>query len=116
MAEVCNHAYITSCSKEKYIEETVNTKFLGVQIDNLIIWKNHTDQMISTLSGACYAVKSIVHISNINTLKSIYSHSIIKYGIIFGGNSFNSENIFTSQNKVFRIITNEPLVEVYLNK
>jgi hypothetical protein len=64
--------------------------------------------MISTLSGACYAVKSIVHISNIYTLKSIYSsHSITKYGIIFGGNSSNSRNIFASQNKVIRINTYE---------
>jgi hypothetical protein len=42
--------------------------------------------MISKLSGAYYAVTSMVHISNINTLKSIYYAffpSIIKYGIIF---------------------------------
>ena len=63
--------------------------------------------MIPTLSGACYAVMSIVHISNINTLKSIYSHSIIKYGIILGGNSSNSGNIFASQSKIFRIMTDE---------
>jgi hypothetical protein len=44
--------------------------------------------MIPTLSAACYAVRSIVHISNIDTLKSIYYayfHSVIKYGIIFWG-------------------------------
>ena len=43
--------------------------------------------MIPKLSGACYVIRLMVHISNINTLKSIYSayfHSIIKYGIIFG--------------------------------
>ena len=45
--------------------------------------------MISKLSGACYAVRSMIRISNvnINTLKSIYYtyyHSIIKYGIILG--------------------------------
>jgi len=63
----------------------VNTKFLRVQIDNYITWKNHTDQIILTLSGGCYAIKSIANISNINTLKSIYSHSITKYGIILEG-------------------------------
>jgi IS1 family transposase len=47
------------------------------------------------------------HISNINTLKSIYfayCHSIIKYGIIFWGNSSNSRNIFTLQKKIMRIM------------
>jgi hypothetical protein len=53
--------------------------------------------MIPELSGACYAVRLMLHISNINTLKSIYFayfHSIIKYGIIFWGNSSTSSKIF----------------------
>jgi hypothetical protein len=55
----------------KYIEETINTKFLGLQVDNHLTWKNHFDQMVPKLSGACYVVRSMYHISNINTLKSI---------------------------------------------
>ena len=50
----------------------------------------------------------MVHISNINTLKSIYYphfDSIIKYGIILEGNSSNSVKIFTLQNKIVRIMT-----------
>jgi len=63
--------------------------------------------MIPKLSGACYAVGFMAHISNINTHKSIYSphfHYIIKYGIIFWGNSSNSGKIFILQNKIFRIV------------
>jgi len=44
---------------------------------------------------------------NINTLKSIYYphfDSIIKYGIMFWGNSSNSAKIFTLQKKIFRIM------------
>jgi hypothetical protein len=41
----------------KNIEETINTKFLGLQIDNHLTWKNHFDQMVPKLSGACYAVR-----------------------------------------------------------
>jgi hypothetical protein len=62
--------------------------------------KDHTDQMISKL-------RSMFHISNINSLKSIYFayfHSIIKCGIILGGNSSNSMKIFTLQNKIIRIM------------
>jgi hypothetical protein len=60
----------------------VNTKFIGLQIDNHLHWKNRIEQMICKLSGACYAVRSVVHVSNINTPKSIsyaYFHSVIKY-------------------------------------
>jgi len=54
------------------MEEVINTKFLGLQIDNHINWKNHTEQKMHKLSGACYAVRSMVLIININTAKSIY--------------------------------------------
>jgi len=45
--------------------------------------------------------------SDNNTFKSIYYacfHSIIKYGIIFGGDSSNSGKIFTLQKKGVRIM------------
>jgi hypothetical protein len=54
------------------IEESANTKFLGLQIDNHLNWKNHIDQLVPKLSGACYTVRSMLHISNTDTLKSIY--------------------------------------------
>jgi hypothetical protein len=46
-------------------------------------------------------------ISNINALNSIYYtyfHSVIKYGIIFLGNSSNNGKIFSLQKKVVRIM------------
>ena len=68
---------------------------------------NLIEQMVFKLSGACYAVRSVVHISNINILKSIYYayfHSVIKYGIIFGGNISNSGKNFSLQKKIIRIM------------
>ena len=65
--------------KEKYTEESVGTKFLGLQTDNHMNWKNHSEDMIPKLSAVCYVIRSMVHISNINTHKSIcyaYFHSI----------------------------------------
>jgi hypothetical protein len=85
----------------------VNTKFLDLQIDNHIKWKNHIKEMIPKFSGTCYAIRSVVHISKINTLKSIYSayfHSVIQDGIFFWGNSSNSGKIFTLQKKIARIM------------
>jgi hypothetical protein len=34
------------------IKESVNTKFLGLQINNYLNCKNHIDQMVPKLSGA----------------------------------------------------------------
>jgi len=63
--------------------------------------------VIPKLSGACYAIRSMVYFSNINSLKSIYyanCHSVIKYGIILGVNSSSSGKIFTLHIKVVRIM------------
>jgi len=63
--------------------------------------------MIPTLNGACYAIRLMIHISDMNMLKSIYCahfHSIIKYWIIFLGNSSNSWKIFTLQKKIIIIM------------
>jgi len=38
----------------------VSTKFHGLQIDDHLNWKNHFDQMVPKLSGACYAVRASV--------------------------------------------------------
>jgi hypothetical protein len=87
-------------------------KFLGLQIDNYLNWKNHIEQMIPNLSASCCTVRSMVHISNFNTLKSIYNayfHSIIKYELNVWGNSTNSGKIFTLQKKIVRIMAGAQL-------
>jgi hypothetical protein len=82
------HCALTIGYKDKYIEEVVNTKFLGMHLDNHLNWNNHIDQIIPKLSAACYAVTQVYHFVNRNTLRSIYLAyflSIVKYGIIFLG-------------------------------
>jgi hypothetical protein len=93
--------------EDKYIEQSVHTKFLGLQIDSHLNWKTHIDQLVPELSGACYAVTSLSHISNVDTLKLIYFayfHSLMKYRIIFWGNSSDSKKVFSLQQKIVRII------------
>jgi hypothetical protein len=48
-----SHSTLHIGHKERYIEETVNTKFLGLQIDNHINWRNHIEEMIPKLTGVC---------------------------------------------------------------
>jgi hypothetical protein len=82
-----SHSTLHIGYKEKYIEETVNTKFLGLQIDNYLNWKNHIEQTILKLSAAYYAVRMMVRVSSIYILKSIYYayfYSTKKNGILFG--------------------------------
>ena len=60
----------------------VNIEFLGLQLDPPT-WKNHIERM---LHGPCNAARSMVHISDITTLKSLhfaYLYSVTDYGIIF---------------------------------
>jgi hypothetical protein len=73
----------------KYIKEKLNAQFLGMQTDNHLTWKKHTEHTIPKLCEARYAITVMSHISNTDTLKTIYFayfHCIIKYTIIFGEN------------------------------
>jgi len=82
-----SHSTLHTGYKEKCIGGRLNTKFLVLQIDNHLNWKNHIEQLIPKLSGTCCSIRLMVHIRNINTLISIYCaylHSVIKYGTIFG--------------------------------
>jgi hypothetical protein len=105
-----SHSTLHAGYKEKYVEKRVNTKFLGLKINNHLNCKNYIKQIIPKLSGTCYAISSMVHISNINTLKSIYYayfRSIIKYEIVFCSNSSNSWKIFALQKKIVRIMAGQ---------
>jgi hypothetical protein len=49
----------------------------------------------------------MLHISNADTLKTIYFayfNSVMKYGIIFGSNSADSKKVFTLKKKTVRIM------------
>jgi hypothetical protein len=72
---------------KKYMEDSINTKFLGLQIDKHFNRKNNIDLTIPKLIKAWYAVRSMSHNSSTDTLKLIhfaYLHSIMIYGTIFG--------------------------------
>ena len=75
--------------KEKYVEEMVSVGFLGLQIADHLYWNNCIYQVIPKLSGACYDVGLLVHISNINTVIFYFAniYSVLSYGIILWDNS-----------------------------
>ena len=73
------------------------------------------------LNGKCYAVRSMVHINNINTLKSIYNasfYSVIKYGGILQVNLPTLEKCSLYKRKSSELWLEhnlQPHVEVCLN-
>jgi hypothetical protein len=52
---------------EKYIEVSVNAKFIGLKIYNHLHWPNHIEKMIAKLSEAQHAVRPMYRISNTDT-------------------------------------------------
>jgi len=97
-----------SC-KNKLIKETKNAKFLGLDTDTSLSWKNHIDQMMIKLSTAYYAIRYVKHFMSRDTLRAMYFsyfQSILSYGTIFWGNSAYSSNIFKIQKRIIRIIMN----------
>jgi hypothetical protein len=93
--------------RNKKIQELNEVKFLGVMIDNLIMWKKHIELITGKLNKACYIIRRSKQFLNIDTLKMIYFaffHSIIYYGLIFWGNTYHSVSIFRLQKRAIRII------------
>jgi hypothetical protein len=63
----------------------------------------HVSRIRVKLGTACYAIRHIKHCMSQDTLSTIYFsylHSFLPYGIIFGGNSAYSSNIFKIQRRV----------------
>jgi len=59
---------------------------------------------------ACFAIRTIKPFMTSRVLRTVYFsyfHSIMSYGIIFWGTSHLSNNIFKTQKRIIRIITNK---------
>jgi hypothetical protein len=86
----------------KNIANCPYTKSLGLMVDDNLTWNNHTDQLISKLNSACYAIRAVNAMlprKGLRMLRFSYIHSIVSYGIIFSGNTPNSIKIFRIQKK-----------------
>jgi len=82
--------------------------------DETLFWNQHIDQIATKLCSACYALRNLKHILPQSTLRTIYYaniHSILRYGIIFGGRSSNVKKLFILQKKIVRIITSTGIKE-----
>jgi len=93
-----------------YIKSSSNTKFLGLSIDDSPSWKAHMEQMISKLNTACFVLRTIQALMSLETSRMVYFsyiHSILSYGIIFGGNQPYSDKIFKIQKGQLELLQNQ---------
>lgn len=90
---------------EVKIQETSETKFLGLTIDENIVWKSHVDNICKKLSSYAYALSKLTNIVNENTVivaYHAYVTSTLRYGIIFWGMSTNNLLVFRAQKRCIR--------------
>jgi hypothetical protein len=83
------------------IKESTNTRFLGLELDKHINWKNHINKILPK----CIVVRSVYSISNMSILKIIYfaySLATVEYAIIF---LIGNKQVCLQQRRICRIIT-----------
>ena len=98
------------------IEEKCTTSFLGVQIDNKLIWKAHISHVCNKISKAIAILRMLRSVFPLYILRMIYMslvYSHINYCILVWGSAENVhvERIFKLQKKAVRIITKSYYLE-----
>lgn len=89
------------------IEETDNTKFLGLSLDNKLTWKSQVDTICNKLNRFSYALYNLskkVSRAAVLTAYHAYVTSTLRYGIMFWGNSTDRELVFKAQKKCLRSV------------
>lgn len=87
------------------IETVQVTKFLGLNIDSKLTWKFHINEVSKKLSKSAFALRKLSRIVHKHTLLVAYHGvvaSILRYGIIFWGNSSDREIAFKAQKRCLR--------------
>lgn len=85
--------------------ETV--KFLGLQIDRCLNWRDHSDFICRKLSGAFFALRRLKSILPIDSLVSVYYSLVfsrLNYNVVLWGESSISNAVFVAQKRIIRLI------------
>jgi len=56
---------------DHHLTEMETIKFLGLQLDNQIIWKKYIQLLLRKLSSACFLMGRMYYILNIDSLKIV---------------------------------------------
>ena len=93
------------------MEEKVTTKFLGVEIDNKLTWKDHIQFIASKVSKTISLLRRLRHTFPKRILRMIYMsliYSYLNYCIIIWGSAYNNalDPLYILQKKAVRLINN----------
>ena len=100
---------MSECSDAKYFVYYMCTCFrIAIIHFSFHVYFKTYSGCYTKLNTACFVIQMIQAIMSFETLRMVYFayiHSIISYGVIFGGNQPYSDKIFKVQKRVIRIIT-----------
>lgn len=94
--------------EDNILEQVVNTKFLGIIVDQNCNWKSHINYVCDKLDKFVYAIKrlrSTVSVDAAVTAYHGYVSSVLSYGLILWGNSVEVLMAFRVQKKCVRAIS-----------
>lgn len=83
------------------------TKFLGIDVDDKLNWKNQIERICNKLNRFSYALGKLKNIASRKTALTAYFayvESVLRYGVIIWGNSTNLNKSFIAQKKCIRSI------------
>jgi len=98
-------------SSDEYLKGLVNTsssgKFLGLHVDDSLTWREHVNHVVNKLNKTFYVILHLSKTLDVESLKMVYYayvYSTMSYGIMFWGNSFESEDVFRAQKRIVRVM------------
>jgi FtsZ-interacting cell division protein YlmF len=87
------------------IEKVEVTKFLGLTIDSQLTWKHHVNDLCKKINKSVFALHKLSKMVNKDSLLAAYHGlvaSVLRYGVIFWGNSVDKESVFKAQKRCVR--------------
>lgn len=111
------------CNRETPVQltlagETVllsnHVKFLGIHIDESLDWSQQISCLCAKLNSICYCGRIVRRYLNDKCLRTIYFacfHSLMRYGVIFWGNSSGINRVFVVQKRMIRIMFGMKVLE-----
>lgn len=93
------------------LELSVTTRFLGLHIDQHLIWATHIDHVVSKIQTHKWALRNLVKVTSKDVALIFYHANImshLRYGLILWGKSPHANKLFIEQKKVLRILFNLP--------
>lgn len=89
------------------LNSVTSTRFLGLEIDSALTWRQHVHSLLPKLSKAFYALLTLSQSVKRKILRQVYFayfHSLISYGLIFWGNSCEASRVFLAQKRAIRLL------------